>query len=105
VGNALQSVLNSIFSFCEVILYCAGWVNDMATSVLSDFGIPTPYQIYIFLAIMVAVSVLALRWLGGFMGWVLVLVLVVLLLQRVLPDFTSYGTPNLPVAHPLQTAL
>ncbi|GLR65558.1 hypothetical protein GCM10010909_02360 [Acidocella aquatica] len=105
MGNALQSVLSSVFSFCEVLLNCAGWVNDAASSFLSRLGIPPSYQLYVFLVILVAVSVFALRWLGGFMGWLLVLLLLLLLLQRVLPDFTSASPQNLPVIHPLQSAL
>ncbi len=105
MGNTFQSVLNSIFSFVEAVFYCAGQVNDVASNLLSGMGIPPHYQLYVFLFILVVGSVFALRWLGGFMGWVLVLALVLLMLQRVLPGLNSANPNGLPVIHPLQSAL
>ena len=108
MGNELQSVLNEIVSLAGLVLYVAGAVNDTASRFLTDFGIMPPYQLYLFLALMVTLSVAALRSLGGLLGWLVVLVLLVLLLQRVVPGIGAPGAgsaPNMPVVHPLQNAL
>lgn len=108
MGNALQSVLNEVVSLAGVVLHVAGAVNATASRFLTDFGIMPPYQLYLFLVLMVTLSVVALRSLGGLLGWLVVVVLLVLLLQRVVPGIgapAAGSSPTAPVVQPLRNAL
>lgn len=108
MGNEFQSVLTEIVALAGVVLNVAGMVNDAASSFLTDFGIVPPYQLYLFLVLMVTLSVAALRTLGGILGWLVVVLMLVLLVQRVVPGIgasTAGGSPNLPVVHPLRNVL
>ncbi|MDD2795169.1 hypothetical protein [Acidocella sp.] len=108
MGNELQSVLSEIVALARVVLNVAGTFNNAASGFLTYFGIAPTYQLYLFLVLMVMLTVAALRTLGGMLGWLVMLLMVVLLIQRVVPGIsasTAGGSSNLPVVHPLNNAL
>ncbi len=90
------------------MLNVAGMINGAASSFLTDFGIVPPYQLYLFLLLMVTLSLAALRTLGGMLGWLVVVLTIVLLVQWVVPGiglFIAGGSPNLPLVYPLRNVL
>jgi|GEM_PF-6009684 hypothetical protein len=102
MNNALEYFLTGIFYLFAVVMYYAGFVDDAASSFMASWGIYPPYQLYVFLVITAALVVLALRWLGGLPGWVVLLLLVILLLHRIVPEVSNPGPL---VLHPLMNTL
>ncbi len=100
--NALEYFLTGIFYLFTSVMYYAGFVDGAASNFMASWGIYPPYQLYIFIVLTVALGALALRWLGGLPGWLLVLVLLVLLLREVVPEVAN---PSSVVPHQLLNAL
>lgn len=98
MDSVIVYFLTGIFYVCALVMHAAAIINGAAEQFMENMGILPLYQLYIFVGLFIVLSVLALRVLRGFPGWVVVLLLVLLLVERIVPGLSSPGTL---VLHPL----
>jgi F0F1-type ATP synthase membrane subunit a len=90
MANAVHAFILGLLYICMEIMHVVGIVDDAAGRFLALVGIQDPqWQLYILLVLAAALVTLALRVLGGLLGWVCLLVLVLLLLHRLVPGLAS----------------
>ncbi|MDD2706209.1 MAG: hypothetical protein PHU07_12885 [Acidocella sp.] len=81
-----------ILYLCMVTMRVIGIADNALGKGMTLLGVRDPsWQIYILLVVCTALVVLALRVLGGLLGWCLLLLLVLLLLHRIVPELASPG--------------
>lgn len=79
-----------IFYLCMVTMRVVGIADNALGKGMTLIGVQNPsWQIYILLVVCAALVVLALRVLGGLLGWCVLLLLVLLLLHRLVPILAS----------------
>ncbi len=79
-------VAAGIFVVFAFVLAFIGRVDAGLAHFMSSYHISPQWQLYILLVATVVLVVLALRLLGGLLGWAVLILLVLLLLHRVVPD-------------------
>lgn len=75
---------------CEVIMRWVGAVDDLFSSGMRAIGVVDLHiQLYILLVIVAFYVVLALRAVGGMVGWLMLFLAVLLLLHRAVPGVAT----------------
>jgi hypothetical protein len=92
-----------VLAACQFVMRGIGAIDNFFTNIMFSLGILDPHiQAYILLALAAVLVVLALRVLGGLLGWVLLIFIVLLLVHRLVPGFSA---PDSIVPGPLNGAL
>jgi hypothetical protein len=90
--NPLDNLLQGILWLCAAILHYDGVVDDQITRFFNFAGIYSlQYQLYImsFLAVFfIAIAVLVIR---GMMGWFVIILIMLLMLDRFVPRLNAPG--------------
>ncbi len=90
-----------IYYIVHIVMAGIGVVDNGFSAFMLAVGVTNPgVQMDCLLLVAVAIVVLAMRFIGGGMGWVILLFCVLLLLHRVLPGLSVPS--GLPVTSPLQ---
>lgn len=96
MNNAVQYFVTGILALCELVMRFLGNIDDVLGGLMTSAGINPYWQLMIMLVVTVILVVLALRLVGGVLGWVVLLLLVLLLLHRVVPGTAVSGQlPNM----------
>ncbi len=88
----------------QEVMHVVGLFDDSLSTAMTAFGLSNPvWQVYVLLVVCAALVVFALRAVGGLLGWCVLLLLVLLMLHRLVPNL---GTPGeMPVTSQLNQAL
>ena len=89
MNNAIDLILNGIFTLCAMAMRVIASVDNSLGSAMTSAGIDPHRQVLILLVVTVVLVVLALRLLGGLLGWLVLLLLILLLLHRILPGIVG----------------
>lgn len=93
-----------IFYVARLLMSGVGVVDNGFTIFMQAVGVANPgLQLDFLLLMVVAMVVLAMRLIGGGIGWFILLLCMLLLLHRVLPGMSGPG--GISVASPLQNAM
>jgi hypothetical protein len=87
LNQAVSYFLDGILALCILVMRGVGWVDGVLTIPMQSADLSARTQAYILLVVTVVLVVLALRVLGGLLGWLVFLFLVLLLLHHILPEF------------------
>ena len=104
----MQEIINEfgsgIYYVAHVVMSCVGIIDNGFSVFMLAAGVYNPgLQLDFLLLMIVAAVVLAMRVIGGGLGWLILLFCVLLLLHRVVPGLSAPG--GLPVSSPLQGAV
>jgi len=92
-----------ILAAAEFVMHYVGFADHGLFRLMIMAGVLNPiYQLYIFLALLVILAFVALRVIGGLLGWFILILLVLLLLDRVVPGL---NTPEGAFQTPIQNVL
>lgn len=98
--EAVEQFAVGVVTMCVIIMRGIGAVDDMFTGAMRYFGVDDPHwQLCILLGLIAFYVVLALRAVGGMLGWAMLFFAVLLLLHRAVP---SLSAPPMPIATQLQ---
>ena len=75
-----------VFVIFAFVMAFIGRIDAGLAHFMTSYHISPHWQLYILLIATVMLVVLALRLLGGLLGWAVLILLVLLLLHRVVPD-------------------
>jgi hypothetical protein len=92
LNNAVQYFVTCVLALCDMVMRFLGNIDAALDVVMTSAGIDAHWQFLIMLVVTVILVVLALRLVGGLLGWVVLILLVLLLLHRVVPGIASPGT-------------
>jgi hypothetical protein len=92
LNNAVQYFVSGVLALCDMVMRFLGNIDAALGAVMTSVGIHAHWQFLIMLVVTVILVVLALRLVGGLLGWMVLLLLVLLLLHRVVPGIASPGT-------------
>lgn len=93
MNEAVQYFVMGILALCGMVMRFLSNIDDALGAVMTSVGIDPHLQFLIMLIATVMLVMLALRLVGGFFGWVVLFLLVLLLLHRVVPGIMTPGTP------------
>jgi len=94
----VQEFAAGVIALCYFVLHCVGFVDNGLIHLGDDAGLSPQRQLYVLLVLIAVLVVLALRTVGGLLGWFVLLFLVLLLLHRIVPGAdTPAGTFNTPL--------
>lgn len=104
----MQEIINEfgsgIYYVAHVVMSGIGMVDNGFTTFMLAVGVANPgLQLDSLLLMVVVGVVLAMRVIGGGLGWIVLLLCVLLLLHRIVPGLGAPG--GLPVSSPLQNAI
>ena len=103
MSHLITSFTIGILTIVGFVMHYVGFADNGFTRLMIKAGIVYPRdQLYIYLAVMVILAFVALRVLGGMLGWVILILLVLLLLHRVVPGISA---PNGAFQTPLQNVM
>ena len=88
-----------MFVIFALVMGFIGRIDASLTILMTNYGISPQWQLYILLTATVVLVVLALRLLGGLIGWAVLILLVLLLLHWVVP---SLGNVSVLQHNPLE---
>ena len=92
-----------LVTICMVLMRGVGVIDDEFTRLMQTCGVFDPHwQLCILLGLTAFYVVLALRAVGGMLGWVMLFFAVLLLLHRTVPGLSA---PQLPATVQLENAL
>ena len=101
--KGIEQFAVGVVMICVMIMRGVGVVDDMFSGLMRSFGVYDPnWQLCILLGLIAFYVVLALRAVGGMLGWAMLFFAVLLLLHREVP---SLSAPSMPVASQLQNTL
>lgn len=92
MNDAVQYFVTSVLALCDMVMRFLGTIDAALGEVMTSVGIDAHWQFLIMLVVTVILVVLALRLVGGLLGWMVLILLVMLLLHRVVPGIASPGT-------------
>ncbi len=101
--KAVEQFAVGVVMICVMVMRGVGVVDDQFSAAMRDLGVFSPdWQLCVLLGLTAFYVVLALRSVGGMLGWAMLFFAVLLLMHRTVPSLTA---PGLPVAAQFQGAL
>lgn len=101
MNDTPNAFVQSLLDVIEYVMHGVSIFDNGFSDLMRAAGIVDPQrQIIILLVLSVILVVVALRAVGGFIGWVMLIFLLLLMLDRVVP---SLGTQNLTPPGPAGT--
>jgi hypothetical protein len=91
LNNTVQYFITGVLALCDMVMRFLGIIDDALGGIMASAGIDPHLQLLIMLIVTVMLVMLALRLVGGLLGWVVLLLLVMLLLHRIVPGMASPG--------------
>lgn len=105
MGDFLTSFAKLVLGAVYWIMHWVGMVDHGFSMVMDAAGVTDPtHQIYWFLVVMAFLVVFALVWVRGYLGWFVMIFLLLLLLDRLVPSLSQQDYNHL-VPGPLPGAL
>jgi len=101
--DTIHSFGAGVLWLCQTLMNIVGPVDDFFSKLMFDAGITDPQrQLVIVLCIALVLAVFALGVLRGYVGWLLLLLVLLLVLHRIVP---ALGEHHMSVPGPLQNSL
>jgi hypothetical protein len=83
-----------VFALCGMVMGFFGDIDHALGGVMTSIGIGMQWQFLIMLVVTAMLAVPALRYVGGLLGWVMMLLLVLLLVDSAVPEITAQDAPG-----------
>jgi hypothetical protein len=89
LNSAIELFITGIFALCAMAMQVIASADDVLGEVMDNAGIDPQHQVFILLIVTVMLVILALRVMGGLLGWLVLAVLILLLMHRIVPGMVT----------------
>jgi len=91
--NIAVTIVTFIIQACVLIFAGLGTIDSALSNIMTAMGADPVVQMVIFCVLALVLAVLALRFIPGFLGWVMFTMLALMVVYWVVPSMHSFGTP------------